>query len=47
MSLFVHIDNKRKDVLILGKSPLKGLNNTTSIAESQYSVNFLKSNKKF
>ena len=38
MSLYVHIDNKRKDMLILGKGPTEGLNNTLSV-ETQYSIN--------
>ena len=36
MSSSVHIDNKKKDILILGKSPTKGLDDTTLIAEAQY-----------
>ena len=39
ISLYVHIDNKRKDMLILGKGPTEGLNNTLSV-ETQYSINF-------
>ena len=36
----VHIDNKGKDMLILGKGPTQGLNNTTLTAEIQCSINF-------
>ena len=36
MSSSVHIDNKKKDILILGKGPTKGLDDTTLIAEAQY-----------
>ena len=25
MSFFAHIDNKKKDILVLGKGPLQGL----------------------
>ena len=32
MSLSVHIDNKRKDILILVQGPRQGLNDTTLIA---------------
>ena len=39
MSSSVHIDNKRNDILILGKGPTQGLNHTLA-AETQYSVNF-------
>ena len=37
MSLYVHIDNKGKDILALGKGPKQELNLT---AETRYSVNF-------
>ena len=29
MSSSVHIDNKKKDILIIGKGPSQGLDNTT------------------
>lgn len=29
----LHIDNKKKDIVILGKSPTDGLDNTTLTAE--------------
>ena len=32
MSLFVHIDNKNKDILILGERPTQGLDYTTLTA---------------
>ena len=38
-------DNRKKDILILGKSPTQGLELTLS-AEKMYSINFTK-NKKF
>ena len=53
MSLFlklspsVHIDNKKNDLLILGLGPIQGLDDTMLTAEAQYSINFLKSNRKF
>ena len=40
MSSSVHIDNKRKDILILGKSPTQGLGEHSLTAEKMYSVNF-------
>ena len=33
MSSSVHIDNKKKDVLILGKGPQQGLDDTTLTAK--------------
>ena len=42
-----HIDNKRKDILILGKGPTQGLNNTMLTAENQYSISFTLPNKRF
>ena len=47
MSLSVHIDNKGKDILILGKGPTQGLNGTKFTAEAEYSINFLRSQRKF
>ena len=45
MSSSVHIENKKKYILILGIDPR--LNDTTLSAEAQYSINFSRSNKKF
>ena len=47
MSSSVHVDNKKKDILILGKGPTQGLDGTTLTAEKLYSINFAESNKKF
>ena len=47
MSLSVHIDNKKKYILILGRGPAQGLNNITLTAEAQYSVNISRLNRKF
>ena len=47
MSLSVHIDNNRKDILILGKGSTQGLNNTTITAETLYSINFTRPGMKF
>ena len=38
MSSSVHTDNKNKGILILGKGPTQGLDDTT--VEAKYSVNF-------
>ena len=47
MSSSVHIDNKKEDALIIGKSPTQRLNDTTLIAEAQYSIDFSRSSRKF
>ena len=47
MSSSVHIDNEKKDILILGIGPTQRLDDTTLIAEAKYWVNFSKSNKDF
>ena len=38
MSSSVHIDNKKKDILILGFGPTHGLDDTTITAEAQYLI---------
>ena len=47
MSLSPHIDNKRKDILILGKDPTQGLGEHSLTAEKMYSINFTVTRKKF
>ena len=42
----VHIDNKGKDILILGKGPTQGLKHMLA-AETQYSINFTRPGIKF
>ena len=44
--MLTKIDNRKKDILILGKGPTQGLENTLS-AEKMYSINFTKKNTKF
>ena len=39
MSSSVHVDNKGKDILILGKDPTQGLGEHSLTAEKMYSVN--------
>ena len=41
-----HIDNKKKDVLVLGKGPMQGLEHTLT-TEKMYSINFTVTKKKF
>ena len=46
MSSSAHIDNKKKDILILGKGPTQGLEHTLN-AEKMRSINFTVTRKKF
>ena len=47
MSWSVNIDNKRKDILILGEGPTQGLDDTTLTAEAKYPMNFTQPGKRF
>ena len=47
MSPSVHIDKKKKDILIYGKGLTQGSNDTTLTVEAQYSINFSRSNRTF
>ena len=40
MSLSMYIDNKNKDVFILGEGPTQGLNDTILTAEAKCPINF-------
>ena len=40
MSSSAHFDNKRKDILVLGRRPTEGLEHTRT-AEKKYSINFV------
>ena len=46
MSSSIHIDNKGKNILILGVGPTKGLENTLT-PEKMYSINFTVAKKTF
>ena len=46
MSSSAHIDNKKKDILVLGKGPTQGLEHTLT-AEKMYSIHFMVTKKKF
>ena len=46
ISSSTHIDNKKKDILVLGKGPTQGLEHTLT-AEKMYSINFTVTKKKF
>ena len=47
MSSSVHANNKTKNILVLGKDFIQGLDNTTIYVEKLYSINFTKTNTKF
>ena len=42
----IHVDNKKKDILVLGRGPAQGLESTLT-AEKMYSINFTVTKKKF
>ena len=46
MSSPVHVDNKKKNILILGKAPTQGLEHTLT-AEKMYSINVTVIGKSF
>ena len=47
MSSSVHVDNNRKDLLILGEERTQKLIDTTLTAEAKYPINFTQSGKRF
>ena len=47
MSWSVHVDNKGKDILILGEGPTQRSDDTTLAAEAKYPINFRQSGKRF
>ena len=47
MSSSVHANSKTKNILVVGKNFVQGLDNTTIYAEKLYSINFTENNKKF
>ena len=46
MSSSAHIDNKKKDILVLGKGPTQGSKHTLTV-EKMHSINFTVTKKKF
>ena len=46
MSSFVHINNKKKDILILTKDPTNGSDDITLTSEKECSINFTEQQKK-
>ena len=47
MSFSVHVDDKKKDILILDKGPTQELDGTTLIVEKLHSINFTENDQKF
>ena len=47
MSSSVDIDNKNKDILILGEGTTQVLDDTTLTAETKYPINFMQSGQRF
>ena len=47
LSLSLYIDNKNKDILILGEGPTQVLDDTTLKAEVKYLINFTEQGKRF
>ena len=43
----LHVDNKKKYILILGEGLIQGLYSTTLTVEQKYLINFTQSRKKF
>ena len=46
MSTSIHIDNKGKDILVLGRGPTQGLESTLTV-QKMYSINFTVTKNKF
>ena len=46
MTSSIHIDNKKKDILVLGRGPTQGLESTLT-AEKMHSINFTVTKTKF
>ena len=47
MSSFVHANKKRRNIFVLGKDFIQGIDNATIYAEKMYSISFIKTNTKF
>ena len=46
MSTSIHVDDKKKDILVVGRGPTQGLESTLT-AEKMYSIDFTVTKKKF
>ena len=47
MSSVVHVDNKGKDILIIGEGPTQELDDATLTVEARYPINFTQSSRRF
>ena len=47
MTSSVYVDNKNKDILILGERPTQGLDDIKLTAEAKYPINFTQPRKRF
>ena len=47
LSSSVHANNKKNNILVLGKDFIQGISGTTIYAEKMHSINFTENNKKF
>ena len=47
MNSSVHVDNKGKDILILGEGSTQGLDDTKLTAEAKYPIDFTQLGKRF
>ena len=47
MTSSVHVDDKEKNILILGEGLTQGLDDTTLTAKAKYLINFTQSRKRF
>ena len=45
MSSCVHVDNRKKDILVLSEGLGQGLDYTTTTAKAKYLINFTESGK--
>ena len=43
----MHIDNKKKDILILGEEPTQGSDDATLTAQAKWPIIFTESRKRF
>ena len=46
MSSSMHVVNRKRDILILGKGLMKGLDDTILTAEKEYAINLTEQQKK-
>ena len=47
LSSSVHVDNKNKDILVLGEGPTQRVDSTTLTAEAKHPINFTPPRKRF